>query len=91
VIGLLAAPALPLHSAGKYVAGAYVVFVVVLLIYLGIMAIRLGHTRRELAELKREVEQDQAVEHDRPRDLERVGAGRLTRPPEGEPGWRAEA
>jgi hypothetical protein len=73
MIGLLAsAPALPLHSAGKYVAGAYIVFVVVLLVYLGIMAIRLGHTRRELAELKREVEQQGSHESEQ-RDLERVG------------------
>ena len=57
MIGVLAsAPALPLHSAGKYVAAAYIVFVVVLLIYLVIMGIRLGHTRRELAELKRDLE-----------------------------------
>jgi uncharacterized membrane-anchored protein YhcB (DUF1043 family) len=69
---LATAPALPLHAAGKYVAGAYIVFVVVVLIYVGIMAIRLGHTQRELAELKREVEQREA-ESDQDRDLERVG------------------
>ena len=34
-------PALPLHEAGKYVAGAYVVFVAMILIYVVIMAIRL--------------------------------------------------
>ncbi|HWE32744.1 MAG TPA: hypothetical protein VG410_04615 [Solirubrobacteraceae bacterium] len=73
MIGVLAsAPALPLHAAGKYVAGAYIVFVVALVIYLGIMAIRLGHTQRELSELKREVEQREAsTEHED--DLERVG------------------
>ena len=69
---LAAAPALPLHSAGKYVAGAYIVFVVALVIYLAIMAIRLGHTQRELSELKQEVEEREGVsEHDD--DLERVG------------------
>jgi hypothetical protein len=59
------APALPLHAAGKYVAGAYIVFVLLILIYVAIMAIRLGHTQRELAELKREVEQEseREVEH----------------------------
>ena len=73
MIGLLAsAPALPLHSAGKYVAGAYIVFVVMLLIYLGIMAIRLGHTRRELAELEREVSQQQGASESERRDLEPV-------------------
>jgi len=51
----LAAPALPLHSAGKYVAGAYLVFVVMLLVYLTIMAIRTARTEREIAELRREV------------------------------------
>jgi hypothetical protein len=73
MIGLLAsAPALPLHSAGKYVAGAYIVFVVMLLIYLGIMAIRLGHTRRELAELQREVSEQQGASESERRDLEPV-------------------
>ena len=53
---LAVAPALPLHSAGKYVAGAYVVFLAIVLIYVGIMAKRLASTQRELVKLKREVE-----------------------------------
>ena len=44
-------PALPLHEAGKYVAGAYVVMFAIVLIYVAIMAIRLGHIERELGEL----------------------------------------
>jgi hypothetical protein len=44
-------PALPLDEAGKYVAGAYVVFVALLLIYVAIMAVRLSRIDRELAEL----------------------------------------
>ena len=44
-------PALPLHTAGKYVAGAYVVLFVLVLIYVAIMAIRLSHIERELGEL----------------------------------------
>jgi hypothetical protein len=52
---LAVAPALPLHAAGKYVAGAYIVFVAILLIYVGIMATRLGRTERELDELRRDV------------------------------------
>ncbi len=44
-------PALPLDEAGKYVAGAYVVFLALLLIYLAIMAARLQRIDRELAEL----------------------------------------
>jgi hypothetical protein len=53
---LAAAPALPLHKAGPYVAAAYIVFVVILLVYVAIMAVRLGHNERELAELARDVE-----------------------------------
>ncbi len=66
------APALPLHAAGKYVAGAYIVFVAILLIYVGIMATRLGRTERELDELRRDVlarrgdaDDDSAGESDR--------------------------
>ena len=44
-------PALPLDEAGKYVAGAYVVFVALLLIYVAIMAARLARIDRELGEL----------------------------------------
>jgi hypothetical protein len=50
------APALPLHTAGKYVAAAYIVFVLLLLVYVAIMAVRLGRTERELAELARDVQ-----------------------------------
>jgi hypothetical protein len=53
---LAASPALPLHTAGKYVAAAYIVFVVLLLVYVAIMAVRLGRTERELAELARDVQ-----------------------------------
>jgi hypothetical protein len=59
-MNLLAAPALPLHSAGKYVAGAYIVFVVMLVIYLGIMTIRARRTRRELGELRGELAERRA-------------------------------
>ena len=44
-------PALPLDSAGPYVAGAYLVFLALVLIYVSIMASRLGRIDRELAEL----------------------------------------
>ncbi len=47
----LAAPALPLEEAGKYVAGAYVVFVVLLVVYVGIMAAKVQRIERELREL----------------------------------------
>ena len=60
---LAVAPALPLHAAGKYVASAYIVFVLVILIYVTIMAIRLGRTERALVELNHDlIERDQAGE-----------------------------
>jgi hypothetical protein len=69
---VFAAPALPLHTAGKYVAGAYIVFLVVVLVYVAIMATRLGRTERELAELRRDVEVRKAAE-EAEREAERVG------------------
>jgi hypothetical protein len=66
---LAAAPALPLHTAGKYVAGAYIVFVAIVLIYVGIMAARLSRTERELVRLRRDVEERRRAEHG-DRDLE---------------------
>jgi hypothetical protein len=58
---LAAAPALPLHTAGKYVAGAYIVFVALLLVYVVIMATRLQRTERELIELRRDVQARDAL------------------------------
>jgi CcmD family protein len=52
-----AAPALPLHEAGKYVAGAYAVFVTLILVYVAIMAARLQRIERELSSLTELVEQ----------------------------------
>jgi hypothetical protein len=66
---LAAAPAIPLHAAGKFVAGAYIVFVALILIYVAIMATRAQRTERELAELKRDVEAAKAAERS---DMERV-------------------
>jgi hypothetical protein len=51
------APALPLHEAGKYVAGAFIVFVVLILIYVAIMAAKLQRIDRELTELASIAEQ----------------------------------
>ena len=48
---LFAAPALPLDEAGKYVAGAYIVFVVLLLVYVAIMAAKLQRIERDLREV----------------------------------------
>jgi len=63
---LFAAPALPLDEAGKYVAGAYVVFVVLLIVYVAIMAAKLQRIERDLREVAaiaedRKVEQREEV------------------------------
>ena len=50
-------PALPLDEAGKYVAGAYVVFLVLILVYVAIMAAKLQRIERELGELASFAEQ----------------------------------
>jgi CcmD family protein len=44
-------PALPLDEAGKYVAGAYVVFIALVGVYVAIMAAKLARIERELEEL----------------------------------------
>jgi hypothetical protein len=56
---LAIAPALPLHEAGKYVAGAYVVLFAIVLIYVAIMALRLSRIERELGGLLELAERDQ--------------------------------
>ena len=48
---LAATPALPLDEAGKYVAGAYVVFLALIVVYVAIMAAKLQRIERELGEL----------------------------------------
>ena len=61
----IAAPALPLDEAGKYVAGAYIVFLVLIVVYVAIMAAKLQRIERELRELAGFAEQ-------RKRDEERA-------------------
>ncbi|MBV9309996.1 MAG: hypothetical protein JOZ73_04150 [Solirubrobacterales bacterium] len=62
---IAAAPALPLHTAGKYVAGAYLVFLALILVYVVIMATRLSRTERELAQLQDDLEaRDREQDHD---------------------------
>jgi hypothetical protein len=68
----LAAPALPLHEAGKYVAAAYIVFLALLLIYVGIMAYKLTRIEREVTELN---ELAGLREEQRSEDREEVAAG----------------
>jgi hypothetical protein len=44
-------PALPLDEAGKYVAGAYVVFVALILIYVAIIGAKIARIERQISEL----------------------------------------
>jgi hypothetical protein len=66
VLGI--APALPLHTAGKYVAAAYIVFLALVLIYVAIMATRLGRIERDLDELQRDMALRRQQEADRERE-----------------------
>ncbi len=54
-------PALPLDDAGPYVAGAYLVFLALILIYVAIMASKLARIERELVELSELAERRAAV------------------------------
>ena len=61
---LAAAPALPLDEAGKYVAGAYIVFVLLLLIYVAIMGMKVARIEsglREVAEIAEQRKDDAAA------------------------------
>ncbi len=60
-------PALPLHTAGKYVAGAYVVVFAIVLIYVAIMAIRLVRIERQLGALLEQERAPEPEERDAPR------------------------
>jgi hypothetical protein len=57
---IVAAPAIPNDVGGNYVAGAYIVFVVLLLIYVGIMARKLAGLERGLREVAEVAEQRKA-------------------------------
>jgi hypothetical protein len=58
-------PALPLDEAGKYVAGAYVVFLGLILVYVAIMASKLVRIERELGELLERVSEREGEASDR--------------------------
>ena len=71
---LAAAPALPLHSAGKYVAGAYIVFLALVLIYVAIIATRLSRNERDLVELQRDLQaREEQRRSEEQREAEPVG------------------
>ena len=44
-------PALPLDEAGKYVAGAYVVFLTLIVVYVAIIAAKVARIDREVTRL----------------------------------------
>ena len=69
-------PALPLHEAGKYVAGAYVVLFVLVLIYVAIMAIRLSRIERELGALLEREQREQREHDERAVPAEELGVSR---------------
>jgi hypothetical protein len=50
-------PALPLDEAGKYVAGAYGVFVTLVLVYVAIIGAKIARIDRELTELNQQLEE----------------------------------
>lgn len=52
-------PALPLHTAGKYVAAAYIVLFAMVLVYLAIISVRMSRTERELGELLERLDGEQ--------------------------------
>jgi hypothetical protein len=47
-------PALPLDEAGKYVAGAYVVFLTLVVVYVAILGAKIARIDRELTDLASE-------------------------------------
>ena len=50
-------PALPLDEAGKYVAGAYLVFVTLVVIYVAIIGAKIARIERQVDELLSMVEE----------------------------------
>ncbi|HEX2388915.1 MAG TPA: hypothetical protein VHI96_07340 [Solirubrobacterales bacterium] len=67
-------PALPLDEAGKYVAAAYVVFVLLLVVYIGIMAAKLGRISREIEEIAELAERNRAAADERAAESARAEA-----------------
>ena len=52
-------PALPLDEAGKYVAGAYVVFVALIVVYVAIIGAKIARIDREVTELNELLEDEE--------------------------------
>ncbi len=51
-------PALPLDEAGKYVAGAYVVFLALIVIYVAIIGAKIARIERQVSELLELTDED---------------------------------
>jgi hypothetical protein len=65
-------PALPLDDAGPYVAGAYLVFLAMILAYVAIMAAKLSRIERELSELSElAARREEPVSHAQPEAVPR--------------------
>jgi hypothetical protein len=73
---LAVAPALPLGKAGKFVAAAYAVFVVGILIYVAIMAARARRVEHDLDQLERDVAEIRAAREDGPGGRPAAAPGR---------------
>ncbi len=54
-------PALPLDEAGNYVAGAYVVFLALIVIYVAIIGAKIARIERQVTELL-ELTEDEGTE-----------------------------
>ena len=80
---LALAPALPSGEASKYVAAAYLVFLVLILVYVAIMAAKLQRIEGELRDLA-----DHAEERRAPKE---TGAGGTTETPHRDPQVEAVA
>jgi hypothetical protein len=66
------ATALPENSNDGYVAAAYIVFLALVLIYVAIMAIRLGRVERDVRKLRADAEHEREGSQDEGRERERV-------------------
>jgi hypothetical protein len=51
-------PALPLDEAGNYVAGAYLVFVTLVVVYVAIISFKIARIERQVDELVELVDED---------------------------------
>jgi hypothetical protein len=68
---IAAAPALPLHKAGPYVAAAYIVFVVLILVYVAILALRASRTEKDVVAMRHQLESREPTDDPDP-ERERV-------------------